>query len=333
MTKSWRFIVLTLGALGVLGMALAAAGLNPAMTAGAIVQGSVGSAAGWRETLKEMTPLLLAGLAVFVGLRAGLFNIGAEGQILTGALASAAVAQVVQGPPGIVLATLAAGIAGAAWATPAALIKVYRGGHEVITTIMLNSIAALGCTAMVKGPLRDPAQQSATTALIDPSLFLPNLIHQGSFRLNLAWLMAILAVAVFAVWYRRSVGGYELAAVGASPEAALAAGINVRRTQIVAMAWSGGLAGLAGALLVLGHEHRFYADFSSGYGFDALGVALLAGHSVPAITIGAFVFAVISRGVSSVTGISRGLTGIVLGLLILVFAAWQSRRKKEGEVQ
>jgi simple sugar transport system permease protein len=220
--------------------------------------------------------------------------------------------------------------AGALWALPAVLIRVYRGGHEVITTIMLNSIASLGCTALVKGPLKDPAQQSATTATLDASVFLPNLFREGAFRINLAWLIAVIVVAAFAVWHRRTVAGYELAAVGASPKAAEAAGVNVRRVQIMAMSMSGALAGLAGSLLVLGHEHRFFADFSSGYGFDALGVALLAGNSVFALYGGAFGFAVIARSVASVTGISRGMTGIILGLLILVFAAWRARRKAEA---
>jgi simple sugar transport system permease protein len=322
-----RLALLTVGAVVLVWLALAIAGLNPLTTLGGVLEGSIGSKPGWRETLKEMTPLLLAGLAVFVALRAGLFNIGAEGQILVGALAATSVALNVHGVAGIWLAILAAMTAGSLWAMPAVLIRVYRGGHEVITTIMLNSIAALLCSGLVKGPLKDPEQQSATTALIDPSTFLPSLYQEGTFRINFAWLVAVLVVAGFAVWHRRTVAGYELSAVGESPKAAATAGINVRRVQIVAMAASGALSGLAGSMLVLGHEHHFFADFSAGYGFDALGVALLAGNSAPALFGGAFVFAVIGRGVASVTGISRGLTGIILGLLILVFAAWRSRKR------
>lgn len=325
-----KLILLTLGAGALIWVALLASGSPPAQSLLAIIQSSVTTPAGWRETLKEMTPLLLAGLAIFIALRAGLFNIGAEGQIMMGALAGVAVALVVTGPVGIVLSLLAAMVAGAVWALPAALIKVYRGGHEVISTIMLNSIAGFLCLWLVKGPLRDKAQQSTTTALIDASTHLPDIYRSGPFRLNLAWVIGVVVVVLAGLWLKKTVAGYELQATGDGERAAEFAGVNTRRTLIGAMSLSGALSGLAGGLMVLGYEHRFFADFSSGYGFDALGVAFLAGRSVPGLFGASLVFAVINKGVTSLPGVSKGLTGIVLGLLILVFAAWRSRRLAEA---
>lgn len=325
-----KLILLTLGAAALCWLALLLSGSPPAQSLWMIFQNSVTTPAGWRETLKEMTPLLVAGLAIFIALRAGLFNIGAEGQIMMGAAASVGVALALTGPLGILLSIFAGVVAGALWALPAVLIKVYRGGHEVISTIMLNSIAGLLCLWLVKGPLRDKAQQSTTTALIDSSTYLPDLYRNGPFRLNLAWVIAAIVVVLAGLWLKKTISGFELQATGDGERAAQFAGVDTRRTMIKAMTLSGGLSGLAGSLLVLGYEHRFFSDFSSGYGFDALGVAFLAGRSVPGIFGASLMFAVINKGVTSLPGVSKGLTGIVLGLLILVFAAWRSRRLAEA---
>ena len=136
-----RHIVLVLAALLLVWAAVQMTGVGPGSAAQGFVEGSVGGPAAWRKTLREMTPLLIAGLAVFVAFRAGLFNIGADGQLVVGAVAAAAVALNLPGPLGMGLACVTAAIAGALWAFPAGWIKAYRGGHEVISTIMLNNIA------------------------------------------------------------------------------------------------------------------------------------------------------------------------------------------------
>jgi len=327
----YRLIGLVLGAFALIWVCLIITGATPWEAVKEFFVGAVGSKPGWRDTLKEATPLLIIGVAVFLALRAGLFNIGAEGQFLVGACASAVVALNLPGAIGIILAVLAGIVAGGLWAYPAGLIKAYRGGHEVITTIMLNNIAAFLTTGLVAGPLKDPDQQSPTTDLIDASTRLPWLYTDGPLRINLALILGLLLVAGFAYWYRRTVAGFEVAAVGANATAAETAGVMVKRVTVRAMATSGAIAGFAGAIQVLAYENRFYAGFSPGYGFDGLGVAILAGASPLGIIPSALLFGIIGKGTGSLQllGVPKGLSAVLLGLLIIVFAAYRYRRQRE----
>jgi len=324
----YRLIVLVLGAFALVLLCLMLTGVAPTEAVREFVVGAVGSAAGWRDTLKETTPLLLIGVAVFLALRAGLFNIGAEGQFVVGACAAAVIALRVPGILGIILAIIVGALAGALWALPAGLIKSYRGGHEVITTIMLNNIAFFITSGLVAGPLKDPDQQSPTTDLIEASTRLPAVLSSPPFRLNLGLVIAVAAVLVFIVWYRRTVAGYEVAATGANPTAAETAGVPIKRITVRAMSVSGAIAGLAGAVQVLAYENRFYAGFSPGYGFDGLGVAILAGASPWGLFPSALLFGIISKGTSALQllGVPKGLSSVLLGLLIIAFAAYRFRR-------
>ncbi|MBS1724388.1 MAG: ABC transporter permease [Armatimonadetes bacterium] len=325
-----RHIALALLAFLLVWAAVVATKVPPSEAVRSFIDGSMGGPAAWRQTFREMTPLVVTGLAVFLALRAGLFNIGADGQLTMGAAAACHFALAFPGPTGLWLGSLAAMAAGAAWALPAGLIKAYRGGHEVISTIMLNNVAGFLTVWLAAGPMRDMKQQSPTTRLLDKGSFLPNLVEGGPFRLSLALLIGILGVAILAFWLKRTVAGYELSATGANPSAAETAGVNVRAVTIKAMMASGAIAGLAGAFLVQAFEHRFYANFSPGYGFDGLGVALLSGGSPWGLVPSAFLFAVLSSGTSSIqlTGVPKGLNGILLGLLIMVFASVRYRRSR-----
>lgn len=325
---TWRYVLLALAAFAFVVAALAFSGAVPAEALRVIVVESLGTPAGLRSTLREATPLLILGAAVFLALRAGLFNIGADGQFVIGALAAVAVALAIPTPVGAALAIVAGIAAGALWALPAGLIKAYRGGHEVITTIMLNNIAFFLTVAIVKGPLKDPGSQSPTTTFVDPAATLPNLVQNGPFRLNLALVFAVLAVLALWFYLKKTVSGYELAATGGNPTAAKFAGVAVQKVTVKAMLASGALAGLAGALQVLAYEKRFYAGFSPGYGFDALGVALLAGTSAPALLGSGLLFGVLAKGTTALglTGVPKGISGVLLGVLILVFAAFAFRK-------
>jgi len=148
--------------------------------------------------------------------------------------------------------------------------------------------------------------------------------------LNLALGLGIALTAALAWWLRSSVAGYELQAVGANPTAAETAGVSSRRVTTLAMMASGALGGLAGALQVLAYEGRFYAGFSPGYGFDALGVALLAGASAWGVLPASLLFGVLAKGGTSVQilGVPKGITGVVLGLLLVLFAAVRYRRAR-----
>ncbi len=325
----WRQILLVLGAFGFVLLVLSMTGVAPPDAFRELVSGSLGSKGAWRNTLRETTPLLVCGIAVLVALKAGLFNIGADGQLLVGAMVATGTALTVAGPWGVALAALSGALAGALWALPAGWIRAYRGGHEVITTIMLNNVAAFLCRAMVNGPMKAPGQQSPTTDVLPAASRMPWLVQSPPFRANLALLVGVALVPLVWLWLRETVSGYELAATGSNATAAKVAGVDVPRVAVRAMALSGALAGLAGAMQVLAYEHRFYDGFSPGYGFDALGVALLSGGSAWGLLPSALLFGVLSQGATAVQllGVPKGIGGVMLGLLIVVFAAFRYRRR------
>ncbi len=328
-----RVGILAIAGIGVVLLAVVAAGVSPIAAARELIAGSMGSPGAWNGTLKDTTPLLIAGLAVYVALRAGLFNIGVEGQLIVGAMACAVVALAVPGVLGIALGVAAGTVCGGLWALPAGLIKAYRGGHEVITTIMLNSVALFFTHYMVAGPIQAPGQQNTTTARLAEATMLPVLYSAPPLRVSSAILAGLLLLGLFTIWLRRTVSGYELGLVGANPRAAELAGVATKRVIVRSMLASGAISGLAGALQVLAYEGRFYADFSPGYGFDALGVALLAGASPLGLIPAAFLFGVLSKGSSAVQliGVPKGISLVVIGLLIVVFAAVRFRRQAAHE--
>ena len=325
-----RLFALVAGTIAVLLAALALSHVGPVAAATALLKGSLGTAPALTQSLQNTTPLLLAGVAMFLALRAGLFNIGAEGQFLVGALACAFVALRLPGLVGILLGAVAAVGAGALWAFPAGAIKAYRGGHEVITTIMLNNVAVYLTDYLVSGPLRAPGGD-VTTATVTDATRLPTLVHIGAFSANVSLLLALGLAFALAWWLRRTVAGYELRAVGANPTAARYAGIDPKRVTVRAMLASGAIAGLAGAVQVLAYEGRFYSGFSPGYGFDALGVALLAGGSAVALIPAAFLFGALTKGALAlqIEGVPKGLATVVLALLILIAAALRSQKVRK----
>jgi general nucleoside transport system permease protein len=325
-----RLAALIVGCLVVLFGALLLTGAPPAQTIKDFILGSVGSLDALGGTLQEMTPLLILGAGVFLALRAGLFNIGIDGQFTVGACAAAAVALKVPGFFGTILAVIAAIAAGALWALPAGLIKAYKGGHEVITTIMLNNVAVLLTGYLVSGPLMAAKADAPMSEELKASSYLPDILHTEVWRVSSALLIGVVIVVALAWWLKKTVAGYELQAAGANPTAAEFAGVNAKRVIVRAMAASGAIGGLAGAFQVLAFTHQFYEHYSPGYGFDALGVALLAAGSPLMLVPGAFFFGMLSKGGTfiSISGVPKGMTYIVLGLLILVTAAIRYRKVK-----
>lgn len=325
---TWRLVALVAGALALLTGALLLAGAGPAETLSTLVKGSLGSPGAISGTLRETTPLLLVGLGVFLALRAGLFNIGAEGQFVIGAMCGAAVATRMGGVMGILAALLVGAMGGSLWALPAGLIKAYRNGHEVITTIMLNNLALLLTGALLAGPLRGAGQQGRTTAYVPESARIPYVLNSPPLQINLALLVGLILSGLLAWWLGRTVRGFELRAVGANATAAEFAGVSVKRVTVGAMAVSGAIAGFAGALQVLASEWRFYEGFSPGYGFNALGVALLAGGNAYGVIPAATLFGILEKGGTSlsIAGVPKGITFVLLAVLILIAAAVRYRR-------
>jgi len=232
------------------------------------------------ESLTTAAPYIFAGLAVALGFRCGLFNIGAEGQIFVGALASAYIGYAVNGLPTYIhlpLALLGGAAAGAIWGGIPGLLKAWRGAHEVINTIMMNYIAFRLADYMLTGPMKRSGYNPVSPPILETAKlprFFPTLrFHVGFF--------VALAVAALVYWFLwKTTLGFEIRTVGANPRAARYAGISVTRNIVLAMALSGALAGLAGSNEVLGVNYYMAQAFSSGYGFDSIALALL-GRSHP----------------------------------------------------
>jgi general nucleoside transport system permease protein len=292
---------------------------NPIAAYGALLQGALGSVQGVAETLAQTTVFIFAGLSVALAFRAGLFNIGAEGQLVTGALCAAvAGANLHLAQPLEIPACLVAGALGGAFGGfLAGFLRARYGASEVITTIMLNYIAFLGVNYLVGGPLRG-SPMAPETATIDQAAMLQPII--AGTRLTAAFLLALAAAAILWWWLKRTVAGFELRTVGRSERVARYAGISVPAVIMKTMMMSGALAGLGGATEVMGLLHRFNAQLSPGYGFTSIAVALLAQSNPLGVIASGFFFGVLQNGALSMqalAGVPKDLVSVIEGLVIL----------------
>lgn len=295
----------------------------------ALFQGSFGSLRSLSETIVNTTPLILAGLSVAIGFRAGLFNIGAQGQMLIGGMFAAYVGFTLDLPiiihlPAILIAAI---IGGAIWGGIPGWLRAKTGAHEVITTIMLNNIAGLLVlywlsTSLFQAEGRtDPVSEDVLTSGRLPRLL--GFLDRSDLRIHAGIIVALLA-AYFVWWLlQRSTIGFEIRAVGFSPTAAKYAGMRVTTMYVVVMALAGALAGLAGAAQVNGVLYRATPGFAGAIGFDAISLALL-GRSHPAgVVAAAFLFGALRAGgqeMQVATNVSIDLI-LVMQALIVVFIA------------
>jgi ABC-type uncharacterized transport system permease subunit len=280
------------------------------------------------ETLYNAAPLILVGLSVGLAFRTGLFNIGAQGQLILGAMAAGYVGFTWHLPPVIhlVVALVAGVVAGAAWGGLAGWLKARTGAHEVITTIMLNYIAlGLLSYALKTSAFKRPGSNQAISPIVHGTARLGKLLP-APLRLNLGLLIALAATLAVAWLLTRSRLGFSLRAVGASPTASRTAGMDVGRTYVTAMLIAGGLAGLAGCSQILGGgtNYALTSAVDAGLGFDGITVALL-GRAKPWPTVWAGVlFGALHAGsatMQSRTGTSIDLVTIVQSLVVLFIAA------------
>ncbi|MEP7028851.1 MAG: ABC transporter permease [Candidatus Eisenbacteria bacterium] len=331
-------LLAVVGALAVGALFIAAVGKNPLAVYGRMALGVFGNAYGIGQVLFRATPLVFTGLAVALGFRAGLFNIGAEGQLVMGAFACGVVGATFRDLPGVLLLplTIASGMAaGALWALPPAWLKAKVGAHEVINTIMMNFIALalvqyLGHFAFVPATVHT-AEIGAGARIARFEAFLP--IFRGS-PVNLSLVLAV-GVALLVGWVLfRTRFGYELRAVGLSPSAAEYAGIDVPRTWILALCISGAIAGLVGANFVQGYKGYFESGFSSGIGFLGIAVALLARNHPIGVVVASLFFAALGYGGLVInTEVPKELVEILQAIVILfaitlhvVIERWLRRR-------
>ncbi len=273
------------------------AGANPLVAYGALFRESLTTYYGFANTLTKATPLLLVSLGVLVALRAGQINLGGEGQIYMGGLGSLIVGLNFQGLPMVIhlpLALLGGFAFGAGWAAIAGYLKVARGLNEVLTTLLLNYIAQYFVSYMVNGPFKEPGAPTPFSPLVAESAFLPNILPKTQAHAGIYLGLVIAVVLMIAL--SMTPFGYRIDTVGQNPIAARYAKIPVGKTIMTVMAISGGLAGLAGSCEVLGLKHRLFENFSPGYGFDAIAIALLSRGNPIAVVFTSFFFGALRSG-------------------------------------
>ena len=278
--------------------------LLPLTAYSALLQGAFGNFDAIVGTLASTAPLVLGGLSVGLAFKAGLFNIGARGQFLLGALGAVAAGITLAGSPSIVaipLALLAGFLGGAAWGFIPGLLKAVAGAHEVVVTIMLNYIADGVITAVVGGPLRQQGRSEAITPDVGNAA-LPIIIGSTG---HAGILLAIIAVVVIGWLLFRTTLGFEIRTVGANPDAARYAGMRPRVVTILTMSLAGGLAGLAGAVVILGVNHLMTPSFGTTVGFDSIAVALLGRTNPLGIVAAALLFGALRSGATLMEILAR----------------------------
>lgn len=314
-------VVSVLAAFAVGGLLIWFQGVNPFTAYRVLFEYALGSSDGIMRVLEKSTPLILTGLAVTVGLRAGLFNIGAQGQLLVAAV-GAAWAGYAYSLPAIIhlpFAVVFGMLCGAAWASIAGVLRAYRNVSEVITTIMMNAIAIALVDWLASKPLKEPDQPLSRTPAVMESAMLP------SFGIVPSGFVIAILVAVFFGWFLiKTTGGFRFNTVGLNPSAAQYAGISVKRTIVLAMFVSGALAGLGGSVETLGITGRFEPAFNAGLGFDGITIALLARANPIATIPAAILVGILRTGAATLqfeTGIEPEVVDVILALTLLFVAA------------
>lgn len=313
-----------LAAFLVIGALLAVLGYPPGAALLTLASGAIEN---WPTTLAKATPLIIVGLGIIVAFKANVFNIGAEGQIIAGALAATAFSLSIPGTPAIILipATLLAGtIGGALWGLIPGLLKAKLDVNEILSTVMMNQVALLLLNFLLIGPLLDPAQLQAgslipQSAELPEQAWLPRLVPRT--LLHLGFPIAIVLALATHHALSKTIPGYRLKVVGANPDAARYAGFPTRAYLAAALTISAAFAGLAGAAEVMGAQHRAFVGLSGGYGFAGI-VAALAARLQPLMLIpAAILFAGLMVGGDRVQRVLQVPSALVLALegLIIIF--------------
>jgi general nucleoside transport system permease protein len=325
------------------GLVVLAIGENPVEAIWLLLRGALGSQAGWGYTLYYTTSFIFTGLAVAIAFQAGLFNIGGEGQATLGGLGAVLFCFWFEGLPGLLLVplgVLGAALFGAAWAFVPGYLQARRGSHVVITTIMFNFIAATLMVYLLVNVMGRPGSMAPETRNIaDHAVVAPMHAFLGWFGvsfprtpLNLSFLLAILAaIGVWVlIWHTRL--GYEIRVVGASPTAAAYAGISPARITMVAMAISGGLAGMLAVNEIMGLQHRLLLEFSAGAGFVGIAVALMGRAHPFGVVLAAFLFGVLYQGGTELSfdkpSITKDMIVVIQGFVILFAGALEYAFKR-----
>ena len=323
---------------------IVASKVNPITAYVALFQGAFGSLAGLANTCVRATPLLLSGLGIAYGFKAGLLNIGAEGQMYAGGAAATVVALIPLPVPAFLHVTLAvlAGFAGGLiWGYIPGYLRAYRGVSEIVVTLMLNYVGIYFINWLVEEP--HPLAELNTTfpqsPIIEKSAQLPILIKGTSMHAGI--ILGIVLGLILYLLLRYTPFGFKTRMIGQNPEAARYAGVRVKRQILFAMLISGGFGGLAGASEVLGLKLRLFDFFVGGVGYEAIAVALLANANLLGVIFSAFFFGALKAGANKmqiVSGIESSMALIVLALAVLFVIAigfgerrFRPKRKKDKD--
>ncbi len=312
-------------ALGVAGLL----GESPIHVFNVMLSGALGSPTQIGYSLYYASPLLLTGLAVAWAFRAGLFNIGAEGQMSLGGVAMAAVGILFPSLPWFValpLAALAAFFAGGIWGALAGWIKAKRGCHEVLSTILLNFIAYGLSSFFILSVLKNPESQVPETAVVGGGYQIPSMSFIGGMSpLNWSFVFALILVFVYGFIFSKTRLGFYQKMAGGAPEVGRRAGISMDRQTIIAMFVSGGLAGLAALSPVLGFAMKTREGFTANAGFVGIAVALLGRNSPLGIVLAALLFGILTKGALDLDldtdKVSRDLATVIQALIVLAVAS------------
>lgn len=314
-------------------------GDNPLLAYWGLLRGAAGDLASLSQTIRKATPFILTGLSVAFAFKAGLFNIGASGQFMMGTIFSVAVGVNFEGLPAVIhlpLALLAGVLGGALWGALAGWLKVWKGAHEVITTIMLNYIASLfagwtvyagGSAGQRPGPLSDPvaaARAISETRHVFASARLPQLFPGIFSRVH--WGIIIALLMALLIWWllQKTTFGFEIRTVGKNAHAANYAGMRVGRTMVLSMAIAGGLAGLAGAVETLGLNYKFAPEFSGSVGFEGITIALLGQTHPLGVVLSSFLMGGLAAGSAKMqfdSGVAKEIIQVVQALVLAFVAA------------
>ena len=313
-----------------IGLVVAAAGDDPFQVISLFVCGGMGDLEAVYGSFMSSLPLIFSGLSLAIAFRAGLFNIGSEGQILMGGISAALVGHFLDlGVMTLPLMILAGAAAGFAWSLIPVTIKLFRGAHEVIGCIMMNYVAINLCLFLVRGPFRADASTEKTPPIVEGGWW-PVLDKIGATEFSMAIIFALLcALVIWWVLFNRPFG-FELRATGANPGAAKSSGIKVNKVILLSFGLSGALAGIGGATSVSGVFGSFNSQFSPGYGFDGITVALLGRNHPVGVILAALLFGTMrnaSKLLQWQADISPDIVFLFQGFIILALIAAKPLRE------
>ena len=301
------------------------AGFNPVAAFYHLFAGAFGTKASLINTINKAVPIAFAGFAVALSKKAGIFNIGIEGQLIFGAFGSVLPGIFLKGLPAVIhipVCLLSGMLFGAAYALLPTLLVVKRGTNLMVMGIMMNNIASLVITYLIVGPFAGKNATVSSTEMVEESAFLPYIITKPN-KLSIGILIVFAVAFLMWLFINKTSIGYELKMCGANRQAARYSGIKVTFYMTAALLLSGALGGLAGGVEILGNYHRMYDSFSPGYGFDGIPIALLTGGNPIGVIAGALLFGALRVGAMKMqtqVGVSTEIITVIQGTLVVLIA-------------